>query len=308
MFRKYGVRIMQETDGDDGGAADAGGLGGDIGGTNDEVPGATVDENVDLSNVPAWAQKLNVDADILSDPSLKAINDIDSLTKSYVHAQRKIGQKGVILPNENSTKEEWDTFYQKAGVPLEQQDYISKVELPSQEDGSAFDEGFNEQFLNKAHELRIRPDQASQMYRFFNEQAQSKTEVFTQEMETQRQEGLNKLRDTLGEDAYNVQITKAGQLIKEELGQEFHGYLQETGLGKDPKLVEAFMNLATKFYKEEPVPRDGSRTAMTKDQMQEEINLAMGNFDDPYHRPEHPDHKRRVNEIQKFFAKMEGGR
>jgi hypothetical protein len=295
--------IMQEAGDADGGSA--GGLGGEAPPQDELTPELTPDENVSMEGVPEWARSLEVDKEILADPSLKAINDINSLAKSYVHAQRKIGQKGVLMPNENSTKEEWDTFYQKAGVPLEEQDYVNKVELMSGEEGSAFDEGFNENFLKKAHELRIRPDQASQMYRFFNEQAQGKTQQFTQEMEQQRQEGLNQLMDTLGEDAYNVQLSKASKLIKEELGEEFNGYLQETGLGKDPKVVEAFMKLATKYYSEEAIPTAKGGSAMTKDQMQQEINLAMGNFDDPYHRPEHPDHKRRVDEIQKYFAKME---
>jgi len=296
-------RLMEEAGTEDG-LSGAGGLG-DAPPQEDFTPEIEPDENVDMSGVPEWARSLEVDKEILSDPSLKAINDINSLAKSYVHAQRKIGQKGVLLPNENSTKEEWDTFYQKAGVPLEEQDYRNKVELMSGDDKSAFNEGFNEEFLKKAHELRIRPDQASQMYRFFNEQAQTTTQNFTEQMESQRQEGLNQLRDTLGEDAYQVQLTKASQLIKEELGDEFNGYLQQTGLGKDPKVVEAFMKLANKFYSEEAIPVAQGGSALTKEQMQQEINLAMGNFDDPYHRPEHPDHKRRVNEIQKFFAKLE---
>lgn len=285
----------------------AGGLGGESTPTENITPEPTADEGVDLSGVPEWAQSLKVDKDILTDPSLKAINDLDSLAKSYVHAQRKIGQKGVLMPTENSTKEEWDTFYQKMGVPLEEQDYQSKVEFGT-EGESTFTEEFNKDFLRKAHELRIRPDQASQMYKFFNEQAQSTTQSFQAQMEEENQQGLNQLRDTLGGDAYSVQLTKASQLIKEELGEDFSGYLQETGLGKNPKIVEAFMKLATKFYNEEPVPRAEGRSALTKDQMQHEINLAMGNFEDPYHKPDHPDHKRRVDEVQKYFAKMEGGR
>jgi len=290
--------LMQE-------AGEAGGLGGEAPTGGDIAPDLVVDDGASMEGVPEWARSLEVDADILQDPSLKAIGDVNSLAKSYVHAQRKIGQKGVMLPTENSTKEEWDTFHQKTGVPLEQQDYMSKVEFPSQEEGTSFNDSFNESFVQKAHELRIRPDQASQMYKFFNEQAQSTSTNFAADMEAQRQAGLDELRDTLGEDAYGVQLTKAGQLIKEELGSEFNEYLQETGLGKDPKLVGAFMKLASKYYKEEAIPRADGKGALSKDQMSQEINTAMGNFDDPYHRTDHPDHKRRVDEIQRMFAKLE---
>ena len=297
--------VMQEAP--DAGGGSAGGLGSEPAEAEELTPEVTPDENVDMSGVPEWAHSLEVDKDILLDPSLKAINDVNSVAKSYVHAQRKIGQKGVLLPNENSTQEEWDTFYQKTGVPLEEQDYISKVEFAA-EGEQLLGQTFNEGFIKKAHELRIRPDQATQMYQFFSESAKSSSENFSSQIEEQRQEGLNQLRDSLGEDAYNVQLTKASQLIKEELGDEFSGYLQETGLGKDPKVVGAFMKLATKFYKEDPIPTGQSRSGMTKDEMQAEINNALGNFDDPYHKPNHPDHKRRVKEVQNFFAKMEGRR
>lgn len=271
----------------------------------DIAPDPTPDEGVSMDGVPEWARSLKVDQDILKDPSLKAINDVDSLAKSYVHAQRKIGQKGVIMPNENSTKEEWDTFYQKAGVPLEEQDYRSKLEFPSQEEGSSFDDHFNEDFARKAHELRIRPDQATDMYKFFNEQAQNKVKSFQENLESTRQEELNKIMNEMGEEAYNVQLSKAGKLIKEEVGEDFYEYLTNSGLGTDPKIVKAFMKLSQKMYNEEPLPMGKGSGAMTKDQIQNEINLAMGNYDDPYHKPDHPDHKRRVDEIQKLFAKLD---
>jgi hypothetical protein len=302
MFRRYGIRLMEEAAME---GASAGGLGdGGAPQAEDITPEATVDEGVDLSNVPAWARELKVDAEILQDPSLKAINDLDSLAKSYVHAQRKIGQKGVILPGENSTQEEWDTFYQKTGVPLEEQEYGSQVNF-GESGEKTFDENFNADFVKKAHELRIRPDQASQMYKFFNEQANTTAEHFQAENAEKQQAALNELRDSLGEDAYNVRLSKASQLINEELGAEFNEYLQKSGLGKDAKVVEAFMKLANKMYGEEKIPTQTGGSVMTKDQMQNEINLAMGNFDDPYHKPNHPDHQRRVKEIQKFFAKLE---
>lgn len=259
---------------------------------------------IDMSNIPEWAQKLEVDRDILQDPSLKAINDINSLAKSYVHAQRKIGQKGVLLPNENSTKEEWDTFYQKTGVPLEEQNYVNSLEFPSQEE-SFLPQQFNEEFAKKAHELRIRPDQANQMYKFFSDITKNTNDSYMAEMQEKKQEKLNALMNTLGEDAYNVKLNKASQLINEQLGSEFSQYLESSGLGNDARIVEAFMKLADNYYKEDAIPRDSTRTALTKDQINQEINLAMGNFDDPYHRPDHPDHKRRVNEIQSYFAKLE---
>jgi hypothetical protein len=301
-FSNYVLR--NEDDGSGGGAA---GLDGDVAPADivTPPPAEQPPEGSSDTAAPAWAKDLGLDADILGDPSLKAITDLNSLAKSYVHAQRKIGQKGVIIPSENSTKEEWDTFYQKVGVPLDDKAYVEKVKLPSKEDGAQFNEEFNSEFIKKTHELRVKPEQASKMYEFFNEKAKTQAESFKQEMETQAQEGLNKLRDTYGEDAYNVKLSKAVKLAKEEVGEDFIGYLKETGLGKNPKVVDALIKLADKFYSEDPLPKGHSTAATSKQDAEREINRAMGDFDDPYHKSNHPDHKRRVEEIQKFFAILE---
>ena len=251
---------------------------------------------------PEWARDMELDADILNDPSLKAIQDIQSLTKSYVHAQKRIGQKGTIIPTENSTTEEWDTFHQKMGVPLEADKYNEAMKFTSREEGGQFDEGFNQQFAAKAHELRVQPSQAMEMYNFFNEQAKSTAENFMETTQATQQEQLNDLQNTYGEDAYNANLTKAMKYVREELGEESMEYLKSSGLGRDAKVVDMLMKTANKFYKEGDIPAGETPSAMSKDQAQKEINDAMANPADPYINSSHPDHARRVKEIQKYFA------
>jgi hypothetical protein len=301
LFSKHRILMAEEMGGEapNGGA---GGLGGDVAPpaepTGDQAPPSEF-------RGPEWAKDLELDADILNDPALKAIGDINALTKSYVHAQRKIGQKGTLIPNENSTQEEWDTFYQKVGVPLEEQEYATKLELPTDGEAAVFDESFNQEFIKKAHELRVRPDQASTMYKFFQEQAANTTNNYMEEMQQKQQEQLDGLMNELGPEAYNVKLSKATKFIKEEVGEEFAKYLGESGLGKDANLVKAFMAAADKFYKEDKLPASPSNPSMTVSDIEKEINDAIGNPKDPYRNPAHPDHQRRVKEIQGYFAKLE---
>ena len=301
MFKKF-ERKLEEAD-------DLGG--GGAGGIGDETP--PVDDGgappVDDGGAPpaeftgpAWAKDLQLDADILNDPSLKAINDVQSLTKSYVHAQKRIGQKGTIIPTENSTSEEWDTFHQKMGVPLKAEEYNEAMKFTSREEGGQFDDGFNQQFAAKAHELRVQPSQAKEMYDFFNDQAKSTAENFMETTQAGQQEKLNELMDTYGEDAYNANLTKAMKYVNEELGEETLAYLKESGLGKDAKIVDILMKSANKFYGEEKIPQGETPSSLSKDQAQKEINDAMANSADPYLNSSHPDHGRRVKEIQKYFA------
>jgi len=300
MFKKFERKLEEADD-----------LGGGAGGIGDDAP--PIDDGgappVDDGGTPpaeftgpAWAKDLQLDADILNDPSLKAINDLQSLTKSYVHAQKRIGQKGTIIPTENSTSEEWDTFHQKMGVPLKAEEYTEAMKFTSREEGGQFDDSFNQLFASKAHELRVQPSQAKEMYDFFNDQAKSTAENFMETTQAGQQEKLNDLMNSYGEDAYNANLTKAMKYVNEELGEETLTYLKESGLGKDAKIVDMLMKTASKFYKEGDIPAGESPTSLSKDQAQKEINDAMANPADPYLNSSHPDHSRRVKEIQKYFA------
>ncbi len=261
------------------------------------------DSNTDFVG-PAWAKdlKLNVEREILVDPALGPITDLNSLVKSYVHAQRKIGQKGVLIPSENSSKEEWDDFYQKVGVPLEEQKYLDSVKFDKEK--VKLDEGFQKEFLKMAHNLRMQPKQAQQVFEFFDNQAKSTSERFMKQTEETMQQELDKLRDEWGPDAYNAKLGKTAQYIKETIGQDFLTYLGQSGLGKNAQIVKAFASIADKYYKEDNIP-SGSTSTMTISDIQKEINTIMSNFDDPYHKSSHSDHKRRVDEVHELFAKLD---
>lgn len=58
----------------------------------------------------------------LYEKNLGTIKSWDSLIGGYVNAQKMIGSK-VSLPNENSSKEEWDSFYEKMGRPKDTTGY-----------------------------------------------------------------------------------------------------------------------------------------------------------------------------------------
>ena len=61
--------------------------------------------------------------DIREDPSLKPLQDINSLAKSYVHSQRMLGTDKVVVPGKYATPDEWRGFYHKVGLPEEVKDY-----------------------------------------------------------------------------------------------------------------------------------------------------------------------------------------
>ena len=115
---------------------------------------------------PEWMSGFEVDTEIAQDPSLKAIQDVPSLIKSYVHAQKKMGMDKTVLPNQNSTKEEWMQLYQKLGMPTDFNEYDLKAA-----EQNALKEEVLEQFKQTAFDNNIMPNQAQAMYDFLNNQA-----------------------------------------------------------------------------------------------------------------------------------------
>lgn len=58
------------------------------------------------------------------DASLLKFNDIPSLAKSYVNAQRLIGADKIALPGEHATDDEWSEVYDRLGRPKMQKTMI----------------------------------------------------------------------------------------------------------------------------------------------------------------------------------------
>lgn len=306
MFKRF---LLQAPEGDSG----AGGIGGETGGTGTADGGSPGDGGTggDPAGTPPgeyvgpeWAKDWkDVEAGLLNDPSLKAIQTPAALIKSYVHAQRNQGRDKVILPGKNSTKEEVDQFYQKLGVPLDEQKYLESVKFDK--DKNYLGEDIGKEYAKQAHDLRIMPDKAVKLYEFIADKTKAQQDRAVQEHAAQTQSDLDGLRDKLGEDAYKVKLTKATSFLKENSTPEFLEMLGKSGLGKNAVLVDAFMKMADKFSKEESLPGGDENLTLTIGEMQGEINTMMGDFKGPYHNTSHPDHKRQVQHMLDLQTKVD---
>lgn len=263
--------------------------------TMDNQSNVTLDEGV---KAPEWLPE-GVDESVQLDPSLRAIKDLPTLVKSYVHAQKQMGKKGVQIPTKDSSREEWDAFYQKMGKPTTLEEFtVNKAE-----DAVASDEFLNE-FKQKAFENNLLPNQAQAMFDFLN----AHTVAGQQALEAQKQEeieaGVNKLRQEWGE-AFDQNLHKARAAVDEFGGDQFRAYLTEMGLDNDPTLVKAFAKIGETFLKEDNFTGDSKPSyALSPEEAQQKINGYMADFNGPYYNKQHADHNRVVQEVQKLFKAM----
>ena len=61
--------------------------------------------------------KASLSDEIRNEKSLENISDIESLAKSFVHAQKLVGADKIPVPNKFATEDDWNKVYEKLGRP-----------------------------------------------------------------------------------------------------------------------------------------------------------------------------------------------
>lgn len=232
--------------------------------------------------------------DIKADTALTVIHDIPSLAKSYVHSQKQIGKDKVTLPNEYSSKEEIEAFYNKIGRPEKPEGYDLKY---SEED---FDKDSIEGFKKFAHENGILPKQLQAMVNYFKESAGQARIKIAEEMKTKAAQEIGELKKEWGE-AWDRK-TAAANLVLRELGDEnFDKWLGDSGLRGSTQLIR-FLAKVGETLKEGKIVGKSEKNAFTGMTPQEIDEQIQKNQTHPaYFDGKHPEHKRIVEDTQKLF-------
>ena len=219
------------------------------------------------------------------------------LAKSYYHTKKKMGDKGVHVPSENSPQEEWDEYFKKAGWSPEIEGYELKVS----------DElGLSEEQVNKYkelfHENRIPQKQAQSLIEKLGSMGKESFEAETQTLKQEIEENVNNLKKEWGQ-AFDGRVAQAKKVLKEFGNEDLSTMLKEDAyLGSHPAILKFLNDLGEKMFGEDGMPGAGMRDmALSPAEAQQEINRIYGDSDDAYHKPQHPAHKDRVAHVQKLF-------
>lgn len=276
--------------GDDGGISPNKGNTGDKGGDSQDPEPIKLHEK--------WLQTLP--EEIREEPCLQHIKDMDSLVKSYVHAQKAVGGDKVPVPGPNATEDDWKQVYKKLGMPETPDEYKLDV-------GDSFkDEKFLNGFKEKCMELGVLPKQAQDLLPWFKEQSDKSQEAMDEKLNELRKENLEELKSEWGRD-FDRRLKRANLALKELAGEDFEGLLEEldaTGLGDHPGLLKSLYKVS-EFLSEDTFV-DGkfsSKTfgSLTPAQAQEKANEILGDSQHPYWSKAHPGHDKAVKEVTELF-------
>lgn len=179
-------------------------------------------------------------ADLKDNPSLRSINDIPSLAKSYVHAQSLVGADKVVLPKDNSSQEDWNNFFSKLGRPGKPEDY--KLGRPESFPEQYYDNDMNQHMLKVFHETGLSERQAKNLHAKYMEYVNTRLTQTTQQQQQQSEQAIAALKQQYGAD-FNVRVAAAQRAIQRFGSPELVSYLDKSGLGNNPELIKLFSNV-----------------------------------------------------------------
>lgn len=192
---------------------------------------------------PDWVNTLP--AEFHGNQTLTTHKDLPSFVKSSLEAQKLIGRKGAIVPNENAEQHEWDRFYTELGRPNAPTDYgLTRPE--SYPEHLPYDDG-DATFMSEAlHSMGASPKQASVAWEALHKYAESihtrADEVSTQD----RTEGLEKLRaEWGGQDGFDRNLDIGNRLLVHftQENPDIATWVTDNGLGKEPQFIRLMSNI-----------------------------------------------------------------
>ena len=262
---------------------------------------ATQETGSQESAPPAASFQDSLPEDLRGNPSLKNFNDVGSLAKSYVHAQRMVGADKIPLPGNNSTDDDWSRVYDKLGRPADIKDY--DVSLPEifEDDG----------FRKSIHAAGLNQKQAASVAQFM----QSQTEAANGKLDAYREQAKldteTELRAEYGK-AFGEKVQRAQATAKYLLGSKGDPTSEDNILGNirladgrmlgdHPDIIRMFEAMSHEIAEDD---LDGVTTesAMTPQDAQEEIDQLQADRKGAYWNKHHPEHDKAVARVQELFA------
>jgi hypothetical protein len=168
-----------------------------------------------------------------------------SVVKSYIEAQKKIGQKGVLIPGENASEEDRNVFFKALGRPDRPEDYgFKKPEnLPQ---GVNYNEERVGKFAKVFHQLGMSKDTAQKLLDTYNNDIIEEVANQQKMVEEFKVNAVKELKKEWGSN-FEKNISKANAAVKLFGGKDFTELLKNTGLDSHPTMVKVFEKIADRM-------------------------------------------------------------
>jgi hypothetical protein len=235
--------------------------------------------------------------DIRNDDSIKILNDVHTLAKSYVHARKAIGAEKVALPSKHSTPDDIQKFYDQLGRPT-----LDKYEVAPPKDAKFVKPEILSKLKPIAHKAGIMPDQLQEILNFYEQDTAAEMTAMQTAQDQQIQQGITQLKEKWGT-AFDQRATWAKKLFAENGSPELAKFLDENkAVGSNAMLIEFAAKVGEMIYKEDTI-RSGGNESVLLDPTQALVkaNNILADAKHPYNDNTHPNHAAAVREVKELF-------
>jgi len=263
--------------------------------TSTETPASiATPRTVAKSDTPiASSWKDSISEEFRKDPSIEKFTEIDALAKSYINATRMIGQDKVVIPNNNSTDDQWSEVYSKLGRPETPDQY--KLNIKS--DVVSFDEGAIKSFAEQSHKLGLNNKQAEGILNFYKNNMEGSAQQSRINTETAQVQSEQQLRQEWGRD-FDGKVKLAGALAKANINPEVLDMQLQNGtrVGDHPEIIKGFAKIASMLSEDKMISTESENVDTMKD-LEHEIATMTNDRTSPYWNKQHPDHDKMVQQV-----------
>lgn len=214
---------------------------------------------------PTWREALP--EALRGEKTLEKFTGVDGLAKSYVELEKM--PRGVTPPKPDAPEAEWEQFYGKLGRPEKPEDYAVNIKVP---EGMPWSKAAETNILGRLHKAGLTTKQAEMVINGYLEEATRGNLMIQQDQARTRQEAEKAMRDEWGGLA-DMNISLVQRAVQEFGGDEFREYLDDTGLGNDPRLMRFVYSMARPMMEDGLIRGEG--LGMKRAEAQSEIERLM---------------------------------
>lgn len=235
--------------------------------------------------------------DIRGNAAISQIQDIPSLAKSYIHAQGLVGKKGVMVPGEKSTDEEWQNFFKAAGRPE-----MDKYDIKAPE-GKQLNQEFLSKFKETAHKAGLLPRQLQSLFDWYSGMEEESMKSMSSAEKAAESESIVNLKKEWG-DGYDRHLALA-RMARDELGgPDFAAHLTKLGIHNDVNLVKVLAKVGALMGEDKIKGDPNVGTGQTPQEVSDEIAKMRGDLKGPYFDKTHAAHGAAVRRMEELYKKL----
>ena len=242
---------------------------------------------------PQSTWKDSISEEFRSDPSIEKFTEIDALAKSYINATKMIGQDKLVIPNNNSTDDQWNEVYSKLGRP----ESADKYELDAKSETVPMEESAIKSFAEQSHKLGLNNKQAQGILEFYKNNMEGTAQQSKIDTETAQVQSEQQLRQEWGRD-FEGKVKQAGALAKANIDPDVLDMQLQNGirLGDHPEIIKGFAKIASMMSEDKILGTESENVNTTKD-LESEIAAIMNDKTGPYYNNSHPEHDKMVQQV-----------